>query len=73
MKFADLRKRAGYTQRRLAEVAGVTSDAISHIERGRTQSSHYATVAKLAMALDTTTADVASAIAEQHAAKNEAA
>lgn len=66
MKFVELRKAAGYTQDRLAEVAGVTSAIVSHIERGRIQSSNYSTVAKLALALGTTAANVAAAIEESY-------
>lgn len=69
MKFVALRKRKGYTQARLAEVAGVSAETISHIERGTVRSSHYPTIAKLAFALDTTTANVAAAIDASYAGR----
>jgi transcriptional regulator with XRE-family HTH domain len=73
VNFTDLRKRAGYTQMVLADISGVSEDAISNIERGMVRSSRYDTVKKLAVALDVSPSEVGAAVAAQYAEKHRTA
>jgi transcriptional regulator with XRE-family HTH domain len=68
MNLRDMRKRAGYTQARLSEVAGVRAATISDLETGRITEPHYTTVVRLARALDVAPSAVAAAIIGRKAA-----
>lgn len=63
MNLRTLRERAGYSQARLGQIAGVRAATISDIETGRITDPHYSTVSKLALALDLAPSEVAAAIA----------
>lgn len=67
MDLRSLRKRAGYTQQRLAAIAHVRTTTICDLERGKIPSPHYKTVANLAAALELTVAEVAAAIESSRA------
>lgn len=49
--LAGYRKQAGLTQGELAEAAGLTQGAITHLESGRTRSPEIATLRKIVRAL----------------------
>ena len=66
MDLRTLRKRLRYSQEELGRVAGVRAATISDIERGKIRSCSYATVTKLAVALNSTAPAIAAAIEASH-------
>lgn len=50
-KFRQLRKARGFSQRKLAELAGVSNDYISKIEKGKNENIGILTLKKMADAL----------------------
>ncbi len=62
MDLRTLRKRLRYSQEELGRIAGVRAATISDIERGKIRSCAYATVTKLATALEQPAPVIAAAI-----------
>lgn len=57
-KLAEFRKAKGWSQEKLAEMAGITRVTISNIERGKTTNVKASTLVGIADALGTTVGSI---------------